>query len=154
MLENKYGDMNSPIDLGRVIIEMSSIITEENIQDYLAPLFKFRKNSKLEHMEEYEIMIEFKSLLVNSIAFEIIHRSGLNVNDYFTADDFYAIKDFNTIDMIMQLGTASRYLCEIGMNDISTKAKEIMVRTFEQSKQIIQNRGVNNERSDTQHYFI
>lgn len=149
MLENKYGDMNSPIDLGQVIIEMSSIITEENVQDYLAPLFKFRKNSELEHMEEHEIMIRFKSLLVNSIAFEIIHRSGLNVNDYFTADDFYAIKDFNTVDMIMQLGTASRDLCEIGMNDISTKAKEIMVRTFEQSKQIIQNRGVNNERSDT-----
>ena len=99
-------------------------------------------------MEEHEIMIEFKSLLTNSIAFEIIHRSGLNVNDYFTAEDFYAIKDFNSIDMIMQLGTASRDLCEIGMNDISAKAKEIMIRTFEQSKQMMQNRSVTNERSD------
>ena len=147
MLENKYKNMNSPIDLGQVIIEMSSIIAEENIQDYLAPLFKFRKNSKLEHMEEHEIMIEFKSLLVNSIAFEIIHRSGLNVNDYFTADDFYAIKDFNTIDMIMQLGTANRDLCEIGMNDISAKAKEIMVRTFEENKKTRQNKSEEKERS-------
>lgn len=148
MLENKYGNMNSSMELGHAIIEMSSIIAEDNIQDYLSPLFKFRKDSELEHMEEHEIMIELKSLLTNSIAFEIIHRSGLNVNDYFTAEDFYAIKDFNSIDMIMQLGTASRDLCEIGMNDISAKAKEIMIRTFEQSKQMIQNRGVNNERSD------
>lgn len=148
MLENKYGNMNFSIELGHAIIEMSSIIAEENMQDYLPPLLKFRKDSELEHMEEHEIMTEFKSLLANSIAFEIIHRSGLNVNDYFTAEDFYAIKDFNSIDMIMQLGTASRDLCEIGMNDISAKAKEIMIRTFEQSKQMIQNRGVNNERSD------
>ena len=117
MLENKYGNMNSSMELGHAIIEMSSIIAEDNIQDYLSPLFKFRKDSELEHMEEHEIMIELKSLLTNSIAFEIIHRSGLNVNDYFTAEDFYAIKDFNSIDMIMQLGTASRDLCEIGMND-------------------------------------
>lgn len=149
MLENKYGNMNFSIELGHAIIEMSSIIAEENMQDYLPPLLKFRKDSELEHMEEHEIMTEFKSLLANSIAFEIIHRSGLNVNDYFTAEDFYAIKDFNSIDMIMQLGTASRDLCEIGMNDISTKAKEIMIRTFEQSKQMIQNGDVNNERSDT-----
>ena len=149
MLENKYGNMNSSIELGHAIIEMSSIIAEDNIQDYLSPLFKFRKDSELEQMEEHEIMTEFKSLLANSIAFEIIHRSGLNVNDYFTAENFYAIKDFNSIDMIMQLGTASRDLCEIGMNDISAKAKEIMIRTFEQSKQMIQNGDVNNERSDT-----
>ena len=148
MLENKYGNMNFSIELGHAIIEMSSIIAEENIQNYFSPLLKFRKDSELEHMEEHEIMIEFKSLLTNSIAFEIIHRSGLNVNDYFTAEDFYAIKDFNSIDMIMQLGTASRDLCEIGMNDISAKAKEIMIRTFEQSKQMMQNRSVTNERSD------
>ena len=149
MLENKYGNMNSSMELGHAIIEMSSIIAEDNMQDYLPPLLKFRKDSELEHMEEHEIMIELKSLLTNSIAFEIIHRSGLNVNDYFTAKDFYAIKDFNSIDMIMQLGTVSRDLCEIGMNDISAKAKEIMIRTFEQSKQMIQNGDVNNERSDT-----
>lgn len=148
MLENKYGIIRTTVDFGQAIIEMSSVIAEDNIQDYLSPLLKFRKGSELEFLEEHEIMVEFKSLLTNSIAFEIIHRSGLNVNDYFTADDFYAIRYFNSIDMIMQLGTASRDLCEIGMNDISVKAKEIMIRTFEQSKQMMQNRGVNNERSD------
>ena len=149
MIENKYGSIRTTVDLGQAIIEMSSVIAEDNIQDYLYPLLKFRKGSELEFLEEHEIMVEFKSLLINSIAFEIIHRSGLNVNDYFTADDFYAIRYFNSIDMIMQLGTASRDLCEIGMNDISVKAKEIMIRTFERSKQMMQNRGVNNERSDT-----
>ena len=130
MIENKYGNIRTTVDLGHAIIEMSSVIAEDNIQDYLSPLLKFRKGSELEFLEEHEIMVEFKSLLINSIAFEIIHRSGLNVNDYFTADDFYAIRYFNSIDMIMQLGTASRDLCEIGMNDISVKAKEIMIRTF------------------------
>lgn len=149
MLENKYGIIRTTVDFGQAIIEMSSVIAEDNIQDYLSPLLKFRKGSELEFLEEHEIIVEFKSLLINSIAFEIIHRSGLNVNDYFTADDFYAIRYFNSIDMIMQLGTASRDLCEIGMNDISVKAKEIMIRTFEQSKQMMQNRDVNNERSDT-----
>ena len=148
MIENKYGSFRSTVDLGQAIIEMSSVIAEDNIQDYLAPLLKFRKDSELEYMEEEEIIIEFKSLLTNSVAFEIMHRSGLNVNDYFTADDFYAIRHFNSIDTIMQLGTAGRDLCEMGMNDISAKAKEIMIRTFEHSKQMVQNRNVNSERSN------
>ena len=42
--------MNSSIELGHAIIEMSSIIAEDNIQDYLSPLFKFRKDSELEQI--------------------------------------------------------------------------------------------------------
>ena len=132
MLENKYGSFRETIDFGQAVIEMASVIAEDNIQDYLSPLLKFRKNSELEYMEEYEIMTEFKSLIVNSIAFGIIHRSGLNVNDYFTSEDFDGIRYFNSLDTVMQLGITNHDLCEIGMQDISERAKEIMVRTFAQ----------------------
>lgn len=47
MLENKYGNMNSSIELGHAIIEMSSIIAEDNIQDYLSPYSNFEKTANL-----------------------------------------------------------------------------------------------------------
>lgn len=148
MIQSKYGNFETTLNLGEAIIEMSSIIAEDNLQDYLVPLLKYRKNSNLEYMEDYEVETEFKSLLINSIAFGIIYRSGLNVNDFFTVEDFEGIRHFNSLDTIMQLGITNHDLCEIGMSDISAKAKEIMIRTFEHSKEINQNRSNNNERSN------
>ena len=148
MIENKYGSFKSTVDLGQAIIEMSNTIVEDNLQDYLSPLLKFRTGSRLEQMDEQEILIEFKSLVSCSIAFEIMHRSGINTNNYFTADDFYAIRNFDTIDSILQLGTATHNLCEMGMKDISEKAREIMIRTFEESRKKAQNKTADNERSN------
>ena len=147
MINNKYGSIYSTSDLGQAILEMSSIIVEDNYQDYLTSLIKFNENSDLELIDENEIGIGFKSLLTNSIAYEIIYRCGIDVKEYFSRDDFTAIRHYNSLDTIMQLGTATHDLCEIGMRDISRKAKEIMIRTFEKEKEKRQNKDIQ-ERSE------
>lgn len=81
------------------------------------------------------------------MAYQILHRSGVDPDNYFTEDDFYAIRDFDTLDTISQLGIASRDLCETGMTDISLKSREIMIRTFEENKKTRQNKSEAKERS-------
>ena len=140
MIENKYGPFDSNNDLGEVIIQMADVIAEENCQDYLSSLIKYNQDSGLEYLEESEIRTAFKNLTSQSIAFEMIHRAGLDTSLYFSEKDFYDITYFDTLDTIGQLGITCHDLCEMGMRDISTKAKEIMIRTFAQSKELEENK--------------
>ncbi|GFI40739.1 hypothetical protein IMSAGC017_00774 [Thomasclavelia cocleata] len=154
MIENKYEPFDSNNDLGEVIVQMSNIIAEENCQDYVSSLIKYNQDSGLEYLEESEIRTAFSNLISHSIAFEMIHRAGLDTSLYFSEEDFYDITYFDTLDTIGQLGITCHDLCEIGMRDISAKAKEIMIRTFAQSKELEENkdkeRSQQHETSDIQ----
>lgn len=147
MIVDKYGPFDSTLDYGQSVILMSKSIVEDNYQDYFSSLKKFNQESILSELENHEIEVKFKDLLTNSMAYQILHRSGVDPDNYFTEDDFYAIKDFDTLDTISQLGIASRDLCEIGMTDISLKSREIMIRTFEENKKTRQNKSEEKERS-------
>lgn len=147
MIVDKYGPFESTLDYGQAVILMSKTIVEDNYQDYFSSLKKFNQKSILSELEDHEIEGKFKDLLTNSMAYQILHRSGVDPDNYFTEDDFYAIRDFDTLDTISQLGIASRDLCEIGMTDISLKSRNIMIRTFEENKKTRQNKGEEKERS-------
>ena len=147
MIDDKYGPLNTN-NLSDAIIEMSKIITEENVQDYIPSLIKYSDNSNLEYLEEQEIKRVFTQLTANSIAYQIFNRCNLDIQNHFTEDDFSDITFFNNLDTIGQLGNTVHDLAEIGLDDISRLARQIMIRTFEENKQILENRNEENERSN------
>lgn len=149
MIDNKYGPFDVTHDLGESIIQMADVIAEENCQDYVSSLIKYNQGSRLEHLEESEIRTAFVHLVSCTIAYEMIERVGLNSNLYFSEEDFYNITYFNTLDTIGQFGVTCHDLCEMGMQDISAKAREIMIRTFAKPSQTVQNMGIENERSNS-----
>lgn len=147
MIVDKYGPFEQKLDYGLAVILMSKTIVEDNYQDYYSSLMKYEQKSVLSAFENLEKEVIFKELLTNSIAYQILHRSGIDLDKYFTEDDFYSIRYFDTLDTISQLGIASRDLCEIGMKEISLKSREIMIRTFEENKKTRQNKSEEKERS-------
>ena len=147
MIVDKYGPFEQKLDYGLAVILMSKTIVEDNYQDYYSSLMKYEQKSVLSAFENLEKEVIFKELLTNSIAYQILHRSGIDLDKYFTEDDFYSIRYFDTLDTISQLGIASRDLCEIGMTEISLKSREIMIRTFEENKKTRQNKSEEKERS-------
>ena len=140
MIDNKYGPFQYPSNaLGEIIIKMAEVIAQDNCQDYLSSLIKYNRESHLEYLEEHEIQTLFQNLVSKTSAFEIINRCGLDTNLYLDEQDFYAITNFNSLDTIGQLGMTCHDLCEMGMQDISVKAREIMIRTFAKESQTIDN---------------
>ena len=140
MIDNKYGPFQYPSNaLGEIIIKMAEVIAQDNCQDYLSSLIKYNRESNLEYLEEHEIQTLFENLVSKTIAFEIINRCGLDTSLYLDEQDFYAITNFNSLDTIGQLGMICHDLCEMGMQDISVKAREIMIRTFAKESQTIDN---------------
>lgn len=149
MIDNKYGPFqHSSNDFGEILMKMADVIAQDNCQDYLSSLVKYNRDSNLEYLEEHEIQTLFESLVSNTIAFEFINRCGLDTSLYFDEQDFYPITNFNSLDTIGQLGMTCHDLCEMGMQDISVKAREIMIRTFAKETQTIENDSVKDERSD------
>ena len=140
MIDNKYGPFQYPSNaLGEIIIKMAEVIAQDNCQDYLSSLIKYNRESHLEYLEEHEIQTLFENLVSKTIAFEIINRCGLDTSLYLDEQDFYAITNFNSLDTIGQLGMICHDLCEMEMQDISVKAREIMIRTFAKESQTIDN---------------
>ena len=140
MIDNKYDPFQYPSNaLGEIIIKMAEVIAQDNCQDYLSSLIKYNLESHLEYLEEHEIQTLFENLVSKTIAFEIINRCGLDTSLYLDEQDFYAIINFNSLDTIGQLGMTCHDLCEMGMQDISVKAREIMIRTFAKESQTIDN---------------
>lgn len=140
MIDNKYDPFQYPSNaLGEIIIKMAEVIAQDNCQDYLSSLIKYNRESHLEYLEEHEIQTLFQNLVSKTSAFEIINRCGLDTNLYLDEQDFYAITNFNSLDTIGQLGMTCHDLCEMGMQDISVKAREIMIRTFAKESQTIDN---------------
>lgn len=148
MIDNKYGPFQYPSnDLGEIIIKMAEVIAQDNCQDYVSSLLKYNRDSNLEYLEEHEIQSLFENLVSKSIAFEIINRCGLDTSLYFDEQDFHDISNFNSLDTIGQLGMTCHDLCEMGMQDISAKAREIMIRTFANPTKVIENESEKDERS-------
>ena len=88
MIVDKYGPFDSTLDYGQSVILMSKSIVEDNYQDYFSSLKKFNQESILSELENHEIEVKFKDLLTNSMAYQILHRSGVDPDNYFTEDDF------------------------------------------------------------------
>ena len=147
MLENRYDLLDHSYDFGEVLMQISQVITEDNVLDYLDPLLKYTRNSHLEYRDEFEIKTEFKRLVSSSIAFQLMNRCGIEPLTYFDKDDFNSITLFNTHETISQLGITTHDIAEMVFKDISQKAREILIRTFEQPQKTKQNRS-EQERSD------
>lgn len=148
MICDRYDIEKQFYDLGEALMELATIITEDNYQDYLHSLIKYHDDSLFENLEEIEINHIFKEVLSNSITFELINRCGLDTSYYLNDEDFQFIHYFNTHETIGQLGVSCHDICETAFKDISEKAREIMIRTFDKKRDVVQNIDKENKRSD------
>ncbi|MCR0225524.1 SNF2-related protein [[Clostridium] innocuum] len=138
MLNDKF-DTGESHDLGIVLKALAEMIVEDNYQDYVAVLVKYHKGSGLSELDGIEINHEFKILVEYSLAYMLMNRCGIDPMKYLTIDDFSSITLFDTLDVIGQLGVTNCDLSREAFKDISSKAREIMIRTLEENKNIKQN---------------
>lgn len=138
MLNDKF-DIGENDDLGDVLTAFASMVAEDNYQDYAKPLVKYSQGSSLSELDAFEINHEFKTLVEHSLAYILMNRCGIDPMKYLTLDDFSTITLFDTLDVIGQLGVTNCDLSREAFKDISSKAREIMIRTFAENKNIEQN---------------
>ena len=149
-LESSFGELERKNSLGNAIMSAAQNAVEDNLPDYLSDLVDGVENSFLEELNEDMISNIYKKVVANSVAYMMMSRLGIDTEEYFEADDFRDVTNFNTQDTLNALGIATSDIAEMGLSEIS---KTVMAldkenRTFERKNGFEYNKDENkNERS-------
>ena len=149
-LESSFGELERKNSLGNAIMSAAQNAVEDNLPDYLSDLVDGVENSFLEELNEDMISNIYKKVVTNSVAYMMMSRLGIDTEEYFEADDFRDVTNFNTQDTLNALGIATSDIAEMGLSEIS---KTVMAldkenRTFERKNGFEYNKDENkNERS-------
>lgn len=139
-LSDRFGDVESG-DLASALLETAKNAVEDNLQDYIPQLRDFTKDSFLEELDDFNVEVIYRRLAENSVAFMLMSRCGLDTANYFDAEDFADIINFNTPATINALGIATSDIAEMALKEISLTIRNVQIeeksvnRTFAQKEQ-------------------
>lgn len=148
-LENTFGELDNKVTLGDAVMSAAQNAAEDNLPDYLNDLIYASEDSFLEGLDETMIASLYKKVVTNSVAYMMMTRLGIDTGEYFEADDFCDVTNFNTQDTMNALGFATSDIAEMGLSEIS---KTVMAlnrqnRIIEANRQPEYNKDIKDERS-------
>ena len=121
-LENSFGELADKTDLAAALLSAAKNAVEDNMPDYLTELKYYKENSFLEELDDLNIEVEYRRTLENSIGYMLLARCGIDPTCYFTDDDFRDVVDFNTLETLNALGTATGDIGQMCLSAISRTA--------------------------------
>ena len=149
-LGSTFGELDNKSTLGEAVMSAAQNAAEDNLPDYLNDLIYASEDSFLEGLDETMIASLYKKVVTNSVAYMMMTRLEIDTGEYFEADDFRDVTNFNTQDTMNALGFATSDIAEMGLSEIS---KTVMAldkenRTFDRRNGFEYNKDENkNERS-------
>ena len=118
-LEATFGDLAEKENLVDAVRSACHNAVADNITDYLQDLRDCREDSLLEELDDLNLEVFYRDALEVSVAYMLLTRLGLRADDYFTADEFAHVYEFNTPRTINALGIATSDIAEMGLREIS-----------------------------------
>ena len=148
-LSDRFGELEST-DLASALMETAKNAVEDHLQDYLAQLKDVTADSFLEELDDLNIEVMYQRLAVNSVAFMLVSRCGLDTGEYFDREDFQDIVNFNTAATINALGIATSDIAEMALREISQTIRDVQVAEKTQSRTFAQETQSSYDRSRKQ----
>lgn len=132
-LSDRFGELEET-DLAKTLFKTAENAVEDNLPDYLSQLKGVTQDSFLEELDEYNIEVLYKRLAVNSVAFMMMSRCGLDVKEYFDREDFADIVNFNTPHTINAIGIATSDISEMALREISAAIRNVQMEAREENR--------------------
>lgn len=131
-LEKTYGSTNGTNIFEDRLIEIADHITEEFYDDIISQVNYVSEGRFFEKLDEQNAVLRIKETLSSNIAYMLLSRCGADMEKYRTALDFSHIHNFNTVETLSVIGSATTdlskpILIEIG-RAIRAYEREITVR--------------------------
>ena len=118
-LEATFGNLAEKENLADAVRSACHNAVADNFTDYLQDLRECREDSLLEELDDLNLEVFYRDALEVSVAYMLMTRLGLRADDYFTADEFAHVYEFNTPPTINALGIATSDIAEMGLREIS-----------------------------------
>ena len=132
-LSDRFGDVEST-DLASVLKETAKNAVEDNLQDYMPQLKSCTQDSLLEGLDDYNIEVIYRQLAVNSVAYMLMSRCGVDTEAVFEREDFAEIINFNTPATINALGIATSDISEMALREISQTIRDVQIAEKSQNR--------------------
>ena len=136
-LSDRFGDLEGN-ELGEALMQTAQNAVEDNLPDYLAELKGCTKDSFLEELDDFNVEVMYKRLAVNSVAFMLMSRCGLDTGEYFERDDFSDIVNFNTPATLNAIGLATSDISEMALREISQTVRNVQISERSQNRTFAQ----------------
>ena len=133
-LENSFGDIEDKSSLAAALIGAASLVVEDNVTDYYNDLLAVKTGSLLEELDELNTEVWLKDTLKNSVAYMMLARCGYRGTDYFTAEDFARVYDFDTPETLSVLGAATSDIAEMALREIATTVLSLQKQEYRQNR--------------------
>lgn len=104
-LEKIYGETSENIGFPEKIREIAGRIAEDCYEEIAADMRYLTEGSFLEEMDEMNLQIRVRETLSDSIAYTILKRCGTEESDLAAEIEFPYIHEFNTTEVLSQLGS-------------------------------------------------
>ena len=137
-LSDRFGGTESG-DLASVLMETAENAVEDNLPDYLTQLNDCIKDSFLEELDDFNIEVIYKRLAINSVAFMLLSRCGLDTGELFDAEDFRDIVNFNTPETLNAIGIATSDISEMALREISAAVRNVQIEARQQNRTFARN---------------
>ena len=118
-LESTFGELESRDTLESAVLSAAKNAVTDNLVDYSDDLMEILNDSFLEGTGEDYVRTTYRQLVTSSVAYMIMTRLGLDAGEYFGADDFRDVTEFNTPEVLNALGIATSDIAEMGLTEIS-----------------------------------
>ena len=118
-LEATFGNLSEKENLADAVRSACHNAVADNFTDYLQDLRECREDSLLEELDDLNLEAFYRDALEVSVAYMLMTRLGLRADDYFTADEFAHVYEFNTPPTVNALGIATSDIAEMGLREIS-----------------------------------
>jgi hypothetical protein len=124
-LSDHFGDIDRTGDFGSDLLMIAKNAAYDNYQDYLRDLNDTRNGSFLEDFDLLNLNAAFRDTLTASISWCLLQRAGIDPRDYLSADNFKYLYNFNTFEVITQLGSASRDISYLVLREMERTVKDL-----------------------------
>lgn len=136
-LENRFGELEDDGSFVAAVISACQNAVEDNMTDYLSDLSRLTGNSALEGMDEDNLKVRLRSILISSVAYTVLTRIGEDSDMFLDFDAFDDLRFYNTAETINLLGNATRDIAEVCLREIERTVKncEKENRTFDEKRE-------------------
>lgn len=137
-LTNSFGTVDGS-DIPSILLSTAKNAADNHFMDYLENLMDVKERSFLEELDGLSVQVAFRQMLESSIGYMLLTRCGYDASEYLSRDDFMQIFNFNTVETITVLGTASSDISEMVLREIENTVKGMLREEKRTGKKFAEN---------------
>ncbi len=105
---------------------------QENMPDMFPDFQRSLDGSLMEELDELNLMVRYREMVTNSVYYTLLRRCGYDPQEFLEPDDFPYIMEYDTLEAVTQIGTATTDTVRPVLIDIGREIRSMELQQTQQ----------------------